>query len=113
MKFAPLPALAVVTVIQMLLASSLAYASWTASAAHQRTADLYLHQLQLRENSKNGETVPLSFVRLASKEASNADKSFSISNLLSFSILLLAGLQLWLVADASRQSRRAKSSEGP
>jgi len=111
MKFAPLPALAVVTVLQMLLAGYSAYVSWTASAAHRRTADLYREHLQLRENSKNGETVPLEFARLASKEASNADQSFSISNLLSLSIIVLAGLLLWLVADALRHPKAAKSSK--
>jgi hypothetical protein len=106
MKFAPLPALVVVTVMQVLLAGCLAFVALKASITHQRAGELYAEQLRRRESSPTGEIVPLSFVRLASKEAASADISFSICTALSLMILVLGGFQLWFATEARKERRQ-------
>jgi hypothetical protein len=108
MRFSPLPALAVVTIIQVVLAGCLAYVSLKASVAHQHTADLYAEQLRLRESSPHGDTVPVSFLRLATKEAAAADRSFGVSLVLSLGIIALAVFQLWFALDAWAAVRTSK-----
>ena len=105
MRFAALPSLTVVTILQLLLAVCLAYVALRASITHQRTAELYSEQLRLREASTT-ETVPISFVQLASKEAASADRSFTIALGLAFGIVVLAALQVWLVSEARRDQKR-------
>jgi hypothetical protein len=105
MRFAPLPA-------QVVLAACLAYVALKACVAHQRTADLYAEQLRLRDSSPSGEAVPLSFVRLASKEASSADRSFNISLGLSLAIIVVALFQLfelWFSVVARKEQPRGSS----
>jgi hypothetical protein len=109
MRFSALQSLTVVTIFQMLLAACLAFVALRASITHQRAAELYSEQLRLRESSAT-ETVPISFLQLASKEAAVADTSFMIVMGLSFGILVLAGFQVWFAAEARRyQKRRVES----
>ena len=101
MRFRALPSLTVVTILQLLLAACLAFVALRASITHQRAAELYSEQLRVRESSAT-ETVPISFVRLASKEATSADRSFTIAMYLAFGIVVLAGFQFWFVSEARR-----------
>lgn len=101
MRFSPLPILATVTAVQICLALGMSFVSWKASAAHQRNAELYAEHLSTLDSSPvKSNATP--FVRLASKEAARADLSFRYSTLLSLGILVLAGVQFWLVADLWR-----------
>ena len=104
MKFAALPSLRVVTILQLLLAACLAYVALRASITHQRAAEAYSEQLRLRDSSAT-ETVPISFLQLASKEAVGADRSFTIAMFLAFGIVVLAGFQIWFVAEARRDQK--------
>ena len=104
MRFAALPSLTVVTILQVLLAACLAFVALRASVTHQRAAELYSEQLRLRESSAT-ETVPITFVQLASKEAAGADRSFTIAMFLAFGIVVLAGFQLWFVSEARRDQK--------
>lgn len=104
MKFSALPSLTVVTLLQMLLAACLAFVALRASITHQRAAELYSEQLRLRGSTAT-ETVPISFLQLARKEAAAADTRFMIAVGLSFGILVLAGLQVWFAAEARRDSK--------
>jgi hypothetical protein len=108
MKIPPLPTLAIVTVLQVCLALAMFYVAWTASASHQRTAELYAEHLRLQESAKS-DAVP--FVRLASREAAKADLSFRYASLLASGIVVLAGVQLWLAVDARRAAIRATEIE--
>lgn len=103
-RLAALPSLTVVTMLQLLLAVCLVYVAMRASITHQRAAELYSEQLRLRESSTT-ETVPISFVQLASKEAASADRSFTIATGLALGIVVLAGLQVWLVSEARRNQK--------
>ena len=105
MSLAALPSLIIVTVLQMVLAVCLAYVALKASIIHQRAADLYSGQLRLRQSMPT-ETVPISFLKLASREAADADKSFVIALSLSFGIVVLAGFQLWFAWEARRDPQR-------
>jgi hypothetical protein len=108
MKIPPLPTLAIVTAVQVCLAIAMFYVAWTASASHQRTAELYADHLRLHESSKS-DAAP--FVRLASREAAKADLSFRYASLLALGIVVLAGVQLWLAVDARRVAIRATEIE--
>jgi hypothetical protein len=92
--------------MQVLLAGCLAFVALKTSISHQRTAELYAEQLKRRESSPTGEIVPLSFVRLASKEAASADRSFSICTALSLTIMILGGFQLWFAIEARKEHRQ-------
>lgn len=109
MRFAALPSLTVVTIFQMLLAACLAFVALRASITHQRAAELYSEQLRLRESSAT-ETVPISFLKLASKEAAASDASFMIAMGLSFGILVLGGCQVWFAAEARRDEKQRVES---
>jgi predicted permease len=104
MRFSAFPSLTVVTVLQLLLAVCLAFVALRASITHQRAAEVYSAQLHLRESSAT-ETVPISFVQLASKEAASADRSFTIAMFLAFGIVVLAGFQVWFISEARRDLR--------
>lgn len=104
MRLGALPSLRVVAIFQLLLAICLAFVALRASITHQRAAELYSEQLRLRQSSGT-ETVPISFVQLASKEATSADRSFTIAVFLAFGIVVLAGFQFWLVSEARRDQK--------
>jgi hypothetical protein len=109
MKIPPLPTLAVVTVAQICLAGAMFGISWSARATHRRTADNYAVFLHMQESAQTrSDARP--FVRLASKEASGAESSFESSALLTLSVLVLGGVQLWLLTDVARERRAASLS---
>lgn len=98
------PNLTVVAILQILFAASLACVVLKASIKHQRTAELYSEQLRARQSLSNV-TIPVSFVALARKEATDADKSFLAAGVLAFGIVVLAGIQVWLVFEARRDPK--------
>jgi hypothetical protein len=105
MRFAPLPTLAVVTFMQIVLAGLLSLLALRASVTHQRAAELYAEKARLSEK-----TVPVSTLRLQTEAVASSDHSLTACLFLSLGIVALALVQLWLVTDV-RKTRKLQAAK--
>ena len=94
MRFAPLPTLLVVSLMQIVLAGVLCFLALRASITHQRAAELYNENARLSDK-----TVPASTLRLQTEAVASSDRSLTACLFLSLGIAALAAVQLWLIID--------------
>jgi hypothetical protein len=94
MRFAPLPTLVVVTLMQVALAAPLCFFALRASITHQRAAKLYTEKAHMSE-----QMVPVSTLRLQTDAVASSDHSLTACLFLSLGVAALALVQSWLIVD--------------